>query len=194
MTNHANTAAAASGIPSVTRIARRRARPGQEKAYEAIIAEMFARMRETPGFQRAELLPPHEPGGEYQVITHFDSEAALTRWDTCPARAAFHDRLRAVAEDEPEYRVLTGLEAWFPTAVVPATMHPPRHKMTFVTWLGIFPTAAFYLWFVAPLLDEWPFALRTAVVTGLIVVTMSYLVAPRLTKWLRSWLMGPTKR
>ena len=110
---------------AVTRIASRRTRPGQEAAYEALVREMFEQMRQTPGFRHGQLVPPEQPGGLYHVISQFDSEAALQSWNASPKRADIHARMRAVAADEPEYRVLTGLEAWFAPAVVPATMHPP---------------------------------------------------------------------
>ena len=173
---------------AVTRIASRRARAGQEATYEALVREMFEQMRQTPGFRHGQLVPPEQAGGLCHVISQFDSEAALQARNASPKRADIHARMRAVAEDEPEYRVLTGLEAWFAPAVVPATMHPPRSRMAFVTWLGIFPTAAFFLWFVAPLVAHWPFLLRTALITGLIVATMTWLVAPRLTRWMRGFL------
>jgi antibiotic biosynthesis monooxygenase (ABM) superfamily enzyme len=149
---------------------------------------MIERMRESPGFSHAELLPPEAPGGEYQIVVHFDSEDSLAAWDASAARAAVHARMRDVAEAEPEYRRLTGLEAWFAPAIVPATTHPPRTRMAVVTWLGIYPTAAFFLWFVAPWLAGWPFLLRTAVITALIVATMTWVVAPRLTRAMRGWL------
>ena len=173
---------------SVTRIARRRPRPGQAPAYEALAREMLAAMRQWPGFQRGELIPPAEAEGDYHLISRWDSESALRGWDDSPERAAILVRMSLVAEDAPQYRVLTGLEAFFRLPVVPASMHPPRARMAFVTWLGIFPTAAFYLWFVAPWLADWPFLLRTALVTLLIVYTMSYGVAPWLTRWLRPFL------
>lgn len=178
----------------VTRIARRRAKAGCETDYERLIREMFRRMREIPGFLGADLLPPETPGGEYQVVVRFASEAQLQAWDASPERAKVHARLREVAEGEPEFRSLSGLEAWFAPAVVPATMHPPRARMAVVTWLGIFPTVSLVLWLAAPLLATWPFLLRTAALTALIVVTMTWVVMPRLTRGLRGWLNPTAKR
>ena len=158
-----NIPASAPAVPGhVTRIARRRARPGQEAAYEALVREMFGQMRASKGFLAADLLPPEAPGGDYQVVINFASEADLAAWDACPARAAIHARMREVAEAEPEYRSLSGLEAWFAPAVVPASMHPPRVRMAVVTWLGIFPTVSFFLYFVLPYLQGLPFLPRTA--------------------------------
>jgi len=183
-----NTPASAPQSGQVTRIARRRAQPGQEAKYEALIREMFQQMRKCPGFMGAELLPPHEAGGVYQVVVNFASEADLQGWDACPARAALHQRIREVAEDEPEYRCFSGLEAWFAPTVVPASMHPPRARMALVTWMGIFPTVSFFLWFVLPYLQGLPFLPRTAIFTALIVVTMTWVVMPRLTKLMRGFL------
>ena len=179
---------AANAPAPVTRIARRRARPGHELEYEALLREMFATMRGSPGFLGADLLPPEEDGGDYQVIVRFASEAALQQWDECDARAALHERMRAAAEDEPAYRRLSGLEAWFAPAVVPASAHPPRARMAVVTWMGIFPTVSVVLGLVAPLLQPLPFLPRTAVLTALVVVAMTWGVMPRLTRLMRPWL------
>jgi uncharacterized protein len=178
----------------VSRIARRRALADKEAEYEALVREMFVQMRGTPGFISADLLPPEQVGDEYQVIVHFASEAALQEWDKSSARSAIHARMRSVAESEPEYRRLSGLEAWFTSAVVPASMHPPRLRMAIVTWVGIFPTVSFVLWFIAPLMQSMPFLLRTALLTILVVVTMTWIVMPRLTKLLRGWLSPAIKK
>lgn len=189
-----NTPHSPSAAAPVSRIARRRALPGKEAEYELLIREMFALMRSSPGFISADLLPPEQAGDEYQVIVHFSSEVALQEWDKSPARSAIHARMRSVAESEPEYRRLSGLEAWFTSAVVPASMHPPRIRMAFVTWLGIFPTVSLVLWYIAPLLQPVPFLLRTALLTLLVVITMTWVVMPRLTKLMRGWLNPAVKK
>ena len=161
----ASAASSAAGVPApVTRIARRQAKPGRAREYEATIREMFGAMRKHKGFLGAELLPPETEGGDYQVVVHFGSEAELAAWDDSAERSTFHARLREVAANEPEYRRLSGLEAWFAPAVVPASMHPPRAKMAFVTWLGM-------------LLSFWGWGL----------------VMPRLTKLMRGFL-APGKK
>lgn len=187
MNQPSSTATPANPAP-VTRIARRRAKPGCEADYEARIRAMFASMRQSDGFLGADLLPPEVLGGDYQVGVRFASEAALQAWDESPARRTHHAMIATVADGDPDYRRLSGLEAWFAPAVVPASLHPPRSRMAFVTWLGIFPTVSLYLWLVAPWLQPLPFLLRTALLTGLIVVTMTWLVMPRLTRVMRSWL------
>lgn len=177
---------------AVFRVVRRRARPGCERAYEALVQAMFADARTFPGYLAAELIPPDAPGGEYQIIQRFATSADLERWNASTQRAAWHERLRPVADGDPEYRLLHGLDAWFAPTAVPAHAPPPRWRMTVVSWLGIFPTVAILLAFVAPLLAPLPFLLRTALLTALVAVLMSYVIMPRLTRWMGGWLRRPS--
>jgi antibiotic biosynthesis monooxygenase (ABM) superfamily enzyme len=174
----------------VTHIATRRAKPGREADYESLISELFAVMRQQPGFRGAELIPPTVAGGDYQVVTHFDSEEALAAWDASRERSGLLGRLREVADGEPDYCRLAGLEAWFAPVVVPASMHPPRHRMALVTWLGIWPTVSLVLWLLGPLWQRLhlPYLLVTALNTLLIVAVMTFVVMPRLTRWMRGFL------
>jgi antibiotic biosynthesis monooxygenase (ABM) superfamily enzyme len=180
----------------VTRIARRRALAGHEAQYEALVRAMFGVMREHHGFLGADLIPPEHPGEDHQVVVKFTDEDSLAAWDASDDRAAVHQRMRAHAVGEPEHRRLSGLEAWFAPAVVPASMNPPRLRMAFVTWLGIWPTASLALWLVAPLLVRLhlPFLLVTLVNTALITVVMTYLVMPRLARVMRPFLAGRQRR
>lgn len=185
------TPAAPAGDPSlarITRIARRRARPGCEAEYEVLLREMLARMRTQPGFLGGDMIPPETAGAPHQLVVRFASEADLQAWDQSAARLDLLDRMQAVAEGEPEFRKLSGLEAWFEPAVVPSSMHPPRTRMALVTWLGIFPTVSLFLWLLTPILAPLPFLLRTALLTGLIVLTMTWVVMPRLTRLMRGFL------
>lgn len=172
----------------VTRIARRRAKPGCEAAYEAILRGMFAEVAQFPGFRGADLIPPESADGEYQVVMRFDSQQQLDAWDVSELRQTWHARLHAVAEGDPDYRLLSGLEAWFALPAAPVNHAPVRWKMAIATWLGIFPTVSLVLWFIAPALAALPFLLRTACLTALIVALMTWVIMPRLVRLLRPWL------
>jgi hypothetical protein len=172
----------------VFRVVRRRAKPGCEQAYEALIRGMFDEASRFPGYLSAELIPPESPQGEYQIIQRFATAQDLERWNESVQRAAWHKRLRPVAEGDPEYRLLTGLDAWFAPTPIPAASPPKRWRMTVVSWMGIFPTVTLLLWFVAPLFASLPFLLRTALITAMVAVIMSYVVMPRLTRWMAWWL------
>lgn len=173
---------------TVYRAVRRRARPGCAPAYEALIHAMFEDARKFPGYLSADLIRPEVEGGEYQIIQRFATEQDLEHWNNSAARLAWLEKLTSVAEGDPEYRVLNGLDAWFPPTAGTVSKPPPRWRMTAVSWMGIFPTVALLLYFVAPLLEVLPFLPRVAVITALVALLMSYVIMPRLTRWMGWWL------
>lgn len=173
---------------SVYRIVRRKAKPGCEAAYEALVAAMFADARHFPGYVAATLIPPETAGGEYQINQRFATQADLDRWNESQQRRDWLEKIAAVADGDPEYRSLTGLEVWFSPPAQTVTKMPPRWRMTLVSWLGIYPTVALLLTYVAPQLDVLPAFARIAVITALVAVLMSYVIMPRLTRWMGWWL------
>jgi antibiotic biosynthesis monooxygenase (ABM) superfamily enzyme len=173
---------------TVFRIVRRRAKLGCAPAYEALIAAMFEDARRFPGYLSAKLIPPEAGDGEYQIIQQFATEKEMDRWSASEERASWMEKLAPVAEGDPEYRMLNGLDAWFAPAAVPVGKAPPRWRMTFLSWMGIYPTVAFLLTFIAPHLEFLPSILRIAVITILVAILMSYVIMPRMTRWFGWWL------
>lgn len=173
----------------VMRVASRHPRPGCGPAYEALVRGMFSEVRKFPGFQGAELIPPPTAEGDYQVVLKFSTEKEMSAWDGSEARRQWHTRLATVAEGKPEYRLLTGLEAWFTPPLVEVSRVPSRGRMALVSWLGIFPTVLLLQFTLLPLLAPFPLVLRVGVFTGMVVLIMTWAVMPRLTRWLRPWLM-----
>lgn len=86
--------------------------------------------------------------------------------------------------------MLTGLEAWCAMPLIPAGQTPVRWKMACVTWLAIFPTVSLLLGLVAPWLEGLPFLARTAVITGLAVPVMTWILLPCLVRLFRPWLLS----
>lgn len=176
----------------ITRIARRRVRPGHEAQYEELVREMFVLMKRHHGFLGADIVPPEPGSGLYQVVVNFGSEAGLAQWDASADRREIFARMRAHAEGEPEHRRLNALEEWFVGPSVPEHTRPPRWKTAVVTWLGIWPLASVILYFLTPVWDGLglPFLVMTAINVVLIVGAMVYLVAPVLTKLMKGFLVG----
>jgi antibiotic biosynthesis monooxygenase (ABM) superfamily enzyme len=85
--------------------------------------------------------------------------------------------------EEPVYRQLNGLEAWFRSP-----NPPPRWKMTITTLCGVFPASLFLAFVVGPLIKEWPLVAKLFVNASLMVVLLTWAVMPVLTKVLKRWL------
>jgi len=73
------------------------------------------------------------------------------------------------------------------TANHPGHQPSRRHRSALVTWLGIWPLVSVALWLVAPRLEVFPFLVRTALITVLVVAAMSYLVMPGFARIARAW-------
>nr|WP_320133394.1 hypothetical protein [uncultured Holophaga sp.] len=56
--------------------------------------------------------------------------------------------------------------------------------------MGIYPLVAFSLWYISPRLKGLPYLIRVALLTALVVGAMAYVVMPRLTRWMATWVAG----
>ncbi|MEM6269499.1 MAG: hypothetical protein AAF998_08680 [Bacteroidota bacterium] len=67
-------------------------------------------------------------------------------------------------------------------------MKPPKYKIAFITWLAIYPLITVILYLFGPLLAELPLAVRTLLLTAVLVPIMVYVLVPGLQRVFRKWL------
>jgi antibiotic biosynthesis monooxygenase (ABM) superfamily enzyme len=79
----------------------------------------------------------------------------------------------------------TGLETWFD---LPGRAPPSRGKMAVVTWAALFPLVLLTNTVLGPVLEPVPLVPRVAVTCAAMVALMTWVVMPRLTRWLAGWL------
>jgi len=178
---------------AVTVLVSRRVKPGHEGAFEQASAAMTAAARPFPGYLGGQMVRPDPEGDEeeinlYHTVFAFDTPEHLQAWQTSPERA---QHLKAIAPHtlgSTKLREVSGLGHWFTPPTGAAHQPPPRWKVAVVTWLGIFPTVYFLFLTIAPLLVNWPLLPRVMVITMLVVLLMTWVVAPRLTTWLKPFL------
>lgn len=174
---------------TVTKVVDRIPRESMDAQLEQAMKNLIAAALKFPGHLGVTVTRPSLPAQPgFRMVYRFDSCDHLRAWE----ESAEHARLVAAAnrytQGEPRYDILTGLETWFTLPAQPAA-HPPRARMTFVSWLGIFPLVYLYLELLDRLLPPGtPVVLRVLAVTALVVPTMSYVVAPRLTRLFKDWL------
>lgn len=179
---------------AVTVLVTRRIRAGHEAAFESTMGQMIAAARAFAGHLGAQLMRPEdvpeserEPG-LYHVVFAFDSAEHLKAWQDSPARALGLAAVTPHTEGVAQVRHMTGLAHWFSPAGGSSVVQPPRWKVAVVTWLGICPTVFVLFLLLGEWLAPWPLLPRTMVLTALVVIIMTWLVAPQLTKWMRPWL------
>jgi len=65
---------------------------------------------------------------------------------------------------------------------------PPRYKLFLLTWLAIYPLITGIFWIFGTWLYAIPLAIRTLILTGVLVYLMTYVVMPWLMKIFHNWL------
>ncbi len=66
---------------------------------------------------------------------------------------------------------------------------PPRYKLALLTWSAAFPVITLILALLGPVIAPWPLPLRTLLISGLMVLTLSWAVVPVLVRLFGPWLM-----
>jgi antibiotic biosynthesis monooxygenase (ABM) superfamily enzyme len=168
-------------------VATRRVPVANVEAFESALRDLKQAAAEQPGMFACDVLrgPARSGEREYFVVYRFTDEARLRNWEASPERRTLVRRIDALSTGGRRHE-LTGLEAWFD--LPPGQLPPPRHRMAFVTWLGIWPLVSLALWLLAPYLVVFPFLLRTGTLSALLVLTMTYVVMPQLAKLAEPWL------
>jgi antibiotic biosynthesis monooxygenase (ABM) superfamily enzyme len=171
-------------MPQVHIAITRRARPGQEAAFEAALREFARESLGYPGATGVHLVGPVPGGsGEYGILRSFESAEACEAFYDSEMFAEWQRRVSPLAEEGWAQRELTGLEAFFRHGGA-----PPRWKMALVTWLGVFPTVLVWSTLLASPLSSVHRVVAMGLTIGLTVVTLTWGVMPILTKLLSRWL------
>lgn len=177
---------------AVTVLISRRVKSGHEAEFERLSRQLMAVAADFKGYLGAQLVQPsEEPGSEdglYHVVLAFESHESLDLWQGSPARSLGLTALAPHIEGVSSIRHVSGLAHWFQPRNVLPLGQPPRWKVAFVTWLGICPTVYLMFLVLSPPLASWPLLARVGVITALVVVAMTWLVAPQLTRLFRPWL------
>ena len=71
---------------------------------------------------------------------------------------------------------------------------PPRYKLAVVTWAGAYAVITLILWLLGPSMASWPLPVRTLAISVLMVITLTWVVIPALTRLFRPWLAGHVGR
>lgn len=83
---------------------------------------------------------------------------------------------------------------WFTLPGQNPVQPPPKWKMTLVSWLALYPAVTLVFVLFGDLLAQIPLLVRTLLVTAVVMVLMSYVLMPRMTRWFRFWLFQKTNR
>ena len=165
-----------------------RVKSGCEEAFEKLLHDMAADAMNFEGHIGVNVIRPKPGCGEYTFIYRYNTSAQLKAWLDSEVRAQRLKEVEPLCEGPKEEQQLTGLETWFTLPDKAPMKPPPRHKMALVTLLAVYPIVNLLNAFVIPHLTALHPMIRALVVCIAIVVLMTYMVMPLLTRLLFRWL------
>lgn len=178
----------------VTVIVRRVVRKGHESDYEAWLQRLTAEARVFPGYLGTSVHPPGPAGPrEYTSVFRFDTLKHLQDFEASDLRRRFLDEVTPHVEADAIWERMTGLEFWFtppPGTVVP---QPSLFRMAILLIVVVYGLVLSIGWLVGQLLANWPYSLRLLVTISVEVFLMTYVLMPRLTRWLARWIYPTTR-
>ena len=70
---------------------------------------------------------------------------------------------------------------------------PPRYKLAVLSWAGAYAVITAILAVLGPFMASWPLALKTLLLSALMVIAMTWIVIPSLTRLFRRWLASASQ-
>ncbi|MCU7797040.1 MAG: antibiotic biosynthesis monooxygenase [Candidatus Thiodiazotropha sp. (ex Myrtea spinifera)] len=175
------------GDPPVTVLVTRKPKPGKEAEFEDYITGITQAAMQHPGHMGTNIFRPTKPDGAYRIVFKFDRRSHLEQWERSAERAEWREIAESVSQPR-EIQTITGLEAWFTLPDCAINVHPPKYKMAFLVWLGVFSLVTLLSYLIGPLMSEWPLVARTFTLTVIVVPTLTYFILPLLTRIFSGWL------
>lgn len=179
----------------VTVIVTRKAKKGKINEFEEWMDGVIHEAMKFEGHMGVNIIRPTDPSNpEYVVIFRFNTYENLTKWEKSEIRKEWLKKSIDVTEGEPVVQKQTGLEFWFTprsgngSSNASAAMQPPRYKMAIVVTGIIFVLVSVLLPQVRQATLGLPLLLSTLVGVVIMVLLMTYVIMPSVTRLLRPWL------
>lgn len=177
-------------IEPVTLVFTVTAKNGKEKELEKWAHIMTKEAIKFEGNLGGNWIKPSGKSREYTVIYKFVDTKDSHKWENSAVRKRLLKKAEPLIEEHRPHRLqeVTGLETWFTLPGRVTIMPPPRWKMVIATMIGIYPIGLVYQAYFVPYMKVIPLILRPIALSLLLTPVLTYLIMPRLTKLLRSWL------
>ncbi len=179
----------ARGSEGVTVVVTRRVKAGRETDYEAWLARLLEKVATMPGYLGVSVRRPADGGPrEYTSVYRFADVDSLRAFEDSTERREALGEVGDYVESDATWRKLTGLELWFTAPPGTVTPEPSRFRMTLVMIVVVYAFVLVLGPLVALVMPGARFELRLFVAIAIEVTLMTYVLMPRLTRWLARWI------
>ncbi|MBD2250012.1 antibiotic biosynthesis monooxygenase [Nostoc parmelioides] len=169
-------------------------KPGCETAYEAWLKDITTVARTYTGHMGTNVIRPQlGVRTEYVIIFRFDGYENLKTWMTSRDRQYWLTQAETLVESEPQVQQINGLEAWFSLPGQPLKT-PPRYKTALLTWASVYVLINLLNTFITPLLRGLPPFIISLIITVTMVLLLTYVVMPRVSRLFSSWLYPKSRK
>lgn len=172
----------------------RRAKSGKTEEFERWLDDIIHEAMKFKGHMGVNIIRPSNMSNpEYVIILRFDNFENLEKWEKSEIRKKWIEKGKDLIEGKAKMEKQTGLEFWFtpssgnaPTVV---EQQPTRYKMAIVVTGIIFVLVSTLLPRVEQATVGLPVLLSTFVGVAIMVLLMTYVIMPSVTRLLRPWLV-----
>lgn len=173
----------------VTVVVSRRVKSGREADYEAWLERLIQSASSLPGYLGAKVQRPREEGPPvYTSVFRFESVEALRAFETSELRKRALAEVTELVEADAAWSRLTGLELWFTPPAGTVVPQPSRLRMALVMIAVVYGLVLSLGQLVGLAMSGAPAPLRLLVTIVIEVLVMTYVLMPRLTRWLARWI------
>lgn len=141
--------------------------------------------RKFAGFIDIQVIEPGivtDANNEFVIIFSFKNNDLLEKWLNSPQRKKWLDKADEFSCGEPMIETFEGLAHWFKK-----DQSVPTWKMTFVSFLAIWPLVHFMSPPIQKILNLSPF-MEELITTFVITIAMSYVALPLMSRIFNRWL------
>lgn len=175
--------------PPVTVVISRTVQPECKVAFEEFISGITSAAATFEGHLGVNILRPNTPEEqEYKIVFKFDRASNLRIWQESETRRQWLARAESLCLEKPTVQILTGLETWFTLQSTKLSTPPPRYKMVVIILITIMPIRILTNFTLVPLLISLPFLLRLFITSVIMVLMMTFVIMPRMTRLFSKWL------
>jgi antibiotic biosynthesis monooxygenase (ABM) superfamily enzyme len=162
--------------------------PDNHDAFVDLHSDVVARMTGFAGFLGSELLEPVDGvQEEYVIVASFASRAALDNWLNSEVRREWLVKMADLVEGDRTMNVVGGFGGWFP-AQASQPKGPKRWKQSIAVFIALFPTALTITLVRIEVAPDMNVVLAVFIGNVLGILALSYVLMPRVTRWLGDWL------
>ena len=167
----------------------RTVKPGREAEFEHALHNFVQRSLDLPGQMGVSIIRPALGGGsrQYGIIRKFANREALSAFHASPEYLKWNQVAMEFTEGSARSEEFCGLENWF-TLPGENLVPLPKWKMAIATYLGVVPTIMTLALTLGALIHSWNFILYNLVFNAAVVLLLTWVVMPLITRALHGWL------